>query len=157
MKNENNFSFLLVALFFFLFFFLISQPDKNFKLENIKYVKIAGQNIRVDLALTPMERSRGLSGRQSLNDDAGMLFVFDYLGYYPFWMKEMNFSIDIIWLVPFERGKYAKVVYIKKDARPEEYPATYCSDRTSQYVLEVLAGFADKNNLQIGDRVEFTY
>ena len=114
--------------------------------ENIKYIKIAGQVIKVELALTSGEQAQGLSGRQGLNYNEGMLFVFSQSGNYPFWMKEMNFPIDIIWL-----GEDLQVVYIKKDARPESYPETYGPDEEAEYVLEVVSGFADKNNLQMGD------
>jgi hypothetical protein len=121
-------------------------------LENIKYVKIAGQDIKVDLALTSAEQEQGLSGRLNLNDNEGMLFIFPRSGNYPFWMKDMNFPIDMIWI-----GENLQVVYIKKDARPELYPETYGPERDAKYVLEVVSGFSDKNSLKEGERVEFTY
>jgi len=116
-----------------------------------KYIKIAGQNIKVDLALTSSEQSQGLGGRSSLGQGQGMLFVFDKIGQYPFWMKDMNFPIDMIWI-----GEDMKVVYIKKNALPQLYPETYGGEAVAKYILEVSAGFSDKNNLQAGDRVEFT-
>ena len=115
-------------------------------------MEIAGVNIKVELALIPETQIQGLSDRQYLNNNEGMLFVFDYPDKYPFWMKSMNFAIDIIWI-----GKDMNVVYIKKYARPEEYPNTYIPDKDAKYILEVVAGFSDKNNLQIGDKIKFTY
>ncbi|TSC77657.1 MAG: hypothetical protein G01um101424_280 [Parcubacteria group bacterium Gr01-1014_24] len=130
--------------------------------DNIKYVRIAGQNIKVELALTEREQEKGLSGRSGLEEDKGMLFVFSAQGGFAsggdkanhprFWMKDMNFAIDIIWI-----GEDLRIVYIKKDARPESYPETFGSDQNSKYVLEVIAGFADKNNLKKGDRVKLVY
>ena len=79
-----------------------------------------------------------------------MLFVFDKPGQYPFWMKDMNFAIDIIWI-----GEDLRVVYIKKDARPELYPETYTPTENAKYVLEVPAGFSEKNNLKVGDSASF--
>ena len=119
---------------------------------NIKYIKIAGGNIKVELALTPEDQAQGLSNRSELLENEGILFVFEHPGKYPFWMKDMNFAIDIIWI-----GNDMRVVYIKKYARPEEYPNTYVPNKDAKYVLEVVSGFSDKNNLQAGDRVEFTY
>ena len=119
---------------------------------NIKYIKIAGGNIKVELALTPEDQAQGLSNRSELLENEGILFVFEHPGKYPFWMKDMNFAIDIIWI-----GNDMRVVYIKKYARPEEYPNTYVPNKDAKYVLEVVSGFSDKNNLQVGDRVEFTY
>ncbi len=128
--------------------------------EGVKYLKIAGQNIKVDLALTPEQQAKGLSGRSRLPEGEGMLFVFPRPGKYLFWMKDMKFAIDIIWLAETPRlveegagGGDLKIVYIKRDARPEDYPDTYQPDTDAKYVLEVSSGFSDRNNLKIGDRV----
>ena len=78
-----------------------------------------------------------------------MLFVFDHPAQYPFWMKDMNFPIDIIWI-----DENLKVIFIKKNAVPESYPEVFTSPQNSKYVLEVVAGFSDKYNIKIGDKVE---
>jgi hypothetical protein len=169
---KKIFSFIIVIIFFLVGFFLINSsshptpspiPDARggigVRSEDIKYVKIAGQNIKVELALTPAQQEQGLSSRQGLAEglaeNTGMLFVFTNPGKYPFWMKDMNFPIDIIWL-----DENGNIVYIKKDARPELYPETYGpgpSDSEAKYVLEVISGFSDKNNLKVGDSALFTY
>jgi len=118
----------------------------------IKSVTIGGQEVKVDLALTPLSQGEGLSRREKLKENEGMLFVFAKTGRYYFWMKEMKFTIDIIW---FDEGK--RIVYMKKDARPDSYPDLFGSDVEAKYVLEVNSGFADKNNLKVGDLVEFRY
>lgn len=150
MARKSFGSFALVVIFFLAIFLLVSHPPK--KLEDIKYVKIAGQSIKVDLAVTTEEKMQGLGGRSGLKEDEGMLFVFDKPGQYYFWMKDMNFPIDMIWI-----GKNNEVVYIKKDARPELYPESYGSDQDAKYVLEVSSGFSEKNNLKEGDSAEFYY
>jgi hypothetical protein len=154
--------FLIIILFFLLGLILINQPSRNLNLENMKYVKIAGQNIKVDLALTKEARTQGLSGRKNLKEGEGMLFIFERSGNYPFWMKDMFFPIDIIWLAPSEGGDYskAKVIYIKKDACPELYPEIYGPQEggpEARFILEVVSGFSDKNNLKVGDEALFTY
>jgi uncharacterized membrane protein (UPF0127 family) len=143
-----------LALFLAAGFLLISQPVKNFSSENknIQYVAIAGQKVKVDAAITKGEKEKGLSGRTGLEKNTGMLFIFDQPGKYPFWMKDMNFSIDIIWL-----SADKKVMYIKKDARPESYPEAFGPEEDAKYVLEVPAGFSEENNLQRGDTALFTY
>jgi len=68
---------------------------------SIKYdlvVKAPMGNINVELANTNASREIGLSYRTSMNQDEGMLFVFDKIGKYGFWMKDMNFPLDILWL-----------------------------------------------------------
>ncbi|MBI3888216.1 DUF192 domain-containing protein [Candidatus Nomurabacteria bacterium] len=126
---------------------------KPVSFDDSRYVIIAGQKIKVDIALTPKDQEQGLSGRQSLGEKEGMLFIFNSLGKYPFWMKDMNFPIDMIWI-----GENEKVVYIKKNATPESYPGAYGpgqNDGDAKYVLEVSVGFSDKNDLKVGDEVEF--
>jgi uncharacterized membrane protein (UPF0127 family) len=148
-------SFVLVAVLLIAVFLLVVNFHKNTKIENpqdIKYLKIAGKNIKVELALTEKEQEQGLSGRKELQENSGMLFVFDKADKYPFWMKDMNFSIDIIWF-----DENLNVVYIKKEAKPESYPESFSSSENAKYVLEVNAGFSDKNDLKVGDGVLFTY
>lgn len=158
MKN-NSINFFIVVIFLMAGIFLISHPSENFRPENIKYVKIAGQSIRVDLALTDAAKEQGLSGRNNLKENEGMLFVFDHLDKYPFWMKDMKFPIDIIWLAPSKSGdrEDMEIIYIKKNAQPNSYPETYGSEKDAQYVLEIVSGFSEKNNLKEGDKIEFMY
>src|SRR3990167_89037 len=90
-------SFIFLVLFFGLIFIYGKPPS----LSDIKYVKIAGQNIEVDLATTAPEQEQGLSGRTELGPNEGMLFVFSAQGGSAsggdrrpaFWMKDMKFSI----------------------------------------------------------------
>ena len=143
---------LVVFIFYLAGFFLIKYFPNNSKPENIKEIKIAGQVVKVDLALTDAEQTRGLSGRKDLAKNEGMLFVFSKPDKYIFWMKDMNFPIDIIWL-----SGDMRVVYIKKDALPELYPETYGPHVDAKYVLEVPDNFSNQNNLKIGDTAIFTY
>jgi len=92
------------------------------------------------------ERERGLSGREKLADDSAMLFVFDAVDDHTFWMKEMKFPIDIIWL-----DETFKVVHIESDVSPATYPEIFSSPEKSRYVLETNAHFSRENNIKIGD------
>ena len=155
-KNLRSFGVVLVLILVGYHFLtavkIVNTPYENSKeqfLRKIPYITIAGQNISVDLAITAAEQSQGLSGREGLAENEGMLFIFDKPARHSFWMKDMQFAIDIIWL-----DDNMQVVYIKKDARPELYPETYGPDGNSKYVLEVVSGFADKHALQIGERME---
>src|SRR3989344_9477865 len=74
---------------------------------------IRGASITAELAETIFERSRGLSGRQSLGADEGMLFLFDTVEPHTMWMKDMAFPIDILWI------KNGRVVDLEEGARPE--------------------------------------
>jgi uncharacterized membrane protein (UPF0127 family) len=101
-------------------------------------------------ARTDAERSLGLGDRQSLPADEGMLFVFDQPGYYGFWMKDMHFPIDMIWL-----DADFRIVRIAADVATSSYPAVFSPDSPSSYVLETDAGYAAANGLAPGETLDF--
>ncbi len=104
----------------------------------------------IGIADNDMERTQGLSNHPGLLPGQGLLFVFDKEGAYSFWMKDMLFSIDIIWI-----DAKGKVVTIAQGVSPETYPKAFTSDSPAQYVLEVAAGFALTHGISVGDRMEF--
>lgn len=57
-----------------------------------------GTAVAIELATKPEEKSRGLMFRESLEEGRGMLFIFEREGYHAFWMKNVRFPIDILWL-----------------------------------------------------------
>lgn len=116
-------------------------------------IKTEGFNkcqIRAELADTETERSRGLGGRGFLPEKGGMLFVFDSKDKHCFWMKDMKFPIDIIWL-----DDVKKVVNIESNVKPDTYPTGYCPESLARYVIEVNAGMAAELNWDAGDLLNF--
>jgi uncharacterized membrane protein (UPF0127 family) len=117
---------------------------------NKKMIVVGDKTISVELANTKTLRQKGLSERKSLEKNEGMLFIFDSMNTTPvFWMKDMNFEIDIIWI------NDEKIVNIDKNVQPE--PGIKDSDLKQykpnsviDYVLEVNAGESDKNNWKEG-------
>jgi uncharacterized protein len=107
--------------------------------------------IQAEVASLAKERERGLSNRKELPLDTGMLFVFIQEGRYSFWMKNMLFPLDIIWL-----DKDKKVIHIVENAPPcsESCPA-YQPDSNALYCLETNAGFARVHNLKVGEQLNF--
>ena len=108
--------------------------------------------VNVEIVRNEEDRRWGLMERDSLEADAGMLFIFDQSGVYPFWMKDTLIPLDIIWM------DYARnVVYIAEDVPPcEEDPClSYNPDKEALYVLEVNAGYAAEKGLQLGDTAQF--
>lgn len=103
------------------------------------------------VAKTPAEREKGLSGSRGLKADQAMLIVFDRDDKWSIWMKEMNYPIDIVWL-----DKDKKVVYIVKNAPPESYPyETFAPKQEARYVLEFPAGTTSKKAIKIGSEAKF--
>ncbi|MFZ5364365.1 MAG: DUF192 domain-containing protein [Patescibacteria group bacterium] len=106
--------------------------------------------VKVEIADEPLEMSKGLSNRKSLDKNHGMLFVFSTPGQPAFWMKDMEFSIDIIWI------KDDTIVDIAPNLPvvAAEFLSTYSPREPANYVLEVNAGFAAEHGIKVGDRVE---
>lgn len=126
----------------------------NLKSEPLREVEIIiGENkatFTAEVVASPALRAKGLSGRVSLPLDRGMLFIFDEASRYAFWMPEMKFPIDIIWI---EDGVIADIT-TNVPTEPVDRPLpTYTPKVPISRVLEVNAGLVAKYNLQIGDRV----
>lgn len=107
--------------------------------------------LEAEVAVAGEDKARGLSGRKCLDSGRAMLFVYDEEATYCFWMKDMKFPIDIVWL---DGDK--KVVKIEAEASPKSYPATYCNEEPARYVLEVNAGHAAEFGWQIGTELNFS-
>jgi uncharacterized membrane protein (UPF0127 family) len=96
-------------------------------------------------------RTRGLSGTESLPENSAMLFVFDEPDRYGIWMKDMKFPLDILWL-----NEDKKIIHIERNVSPQTYPKVFTSGEKSLYVLETNVGFVEKNNLKVGNVLNFT-
>jgi uncharacterized membrane protein (UPF0127 family) len=126
-----------------------SFPGSPFKKST---VTINTKTFTVDLAKNEKEKMIGLSGRNSLDENSGMLFIFSKKDQYSFWMKDMKFPIDIIFI------DTDKVVDVIQNA---PVPSTknvallpiYKGAQQANYILEVKAGVAQKNKIKIGDKV----
>ncbi len=103
-----------------------------------------------EVMLTPEGREKGLMSRDSLAEDQGMLFVFDEPGEYPFWMKNMNFPIDIVWLDEEKRVVHTEwsVPPCVKDPCP-----VYAPQAKALYVLEIAAGQVEAGGIRNGDQL----
>lgn len=116
-------------------------------------VRIGNTDINVDVRDTAMSRAQGLSGRPTLESGHGMLFIFDKPGEYGFWMKDMNFAIDILWI------QDGKVVGISENLAPEPEKniltlTVHRPPQPVQHVLEILAGAAKQYGFAVGDSVD---
>ena len=115
-----------------------------------KVIQINNIELEVEVADQPHEQTRGLSERDSLAENGGMLFVFPKPDYYSFWMKDMHFPLDMIWI-----DENKKIVGIQKNVSPNSYPQTFFPPSPIKYVLEVNAGWSDRNNVKVEDRISF--
>lgn len=144
--------YLLTLLIFFviLIFGLANyfiKPGFNKKTAKIK---IGSAVFQIEIADSFLERQKGLSNRKNLGESKGMLFVFPIAANYGFWMKEMNFPIDIIWI------KDDRIIGISENLAPDNLKPlkVYYPPKNIDKALEILAGAAMKKGIKIGDRVE---
>jgi uncharacterized protein len=151
---------ILISIFAVIFLlsgiFLLSELKKDISpslSEETPRALLNSRTIRLEIADTRAKQAQGLSDRPQLKENEGMLFVFPEKQVRRFWMKNMHFPLDIIWLDD------EKIVYISKNLAPEgESPQrTYSSVYPVNHVLEINAGLCDRYRLKAGDTIELHY
>lgn len=144
-------NFILVSVFLVGSFFIFQVLPKSILVTPILFKEITvGQNkFKVEVADTPALQTRGLSGHKLLLENQGMLFIFNKPTMPGFWMKDMNFPIDIVWI------SNGKVVGVAENLLPDNLPSRplYYPPSIIDRVLEISAGSVLKYNIKIGDRV----
>ena len=117
-------------------------------------VTIGGASFTVDLADTPEKRFQGLSGREILEEGTGMLFVFQEERQHTFWMKDMRFPLDMIWITA--ECTIADIIADVPNPPPDQKNGalpTYSPSAPGTFVLELNAGVAAASGLQTGDQM----
>lgn len=167
----NRRKFFIVSLYmgifgtlFFIVFHLYAGQQKNITqsfpetklIESLKatYVELGGTKITVEVADTDALRKQGLSGREGLRENHGMLFLFPVRDRYAFWMKDMRFSIDMVWIA---KGVVASV---NENALPEpgvdlSHLKLYIPDVPVDTVIELPSGFVHTHHINLGTPVYF--
>lgn len=113
-------------------------------------VTIGGQAIRVEVVKTDEQMALGLGERDMLQGGRGMLFEYDNYVIPRYWMKGMRFPLDIIWIKDdVVAGFEINVPVATSTPLPMYQPKDFINK-----VLEVNAGFVEKNGLKIGDGVK---
>ena len=113
-----------------------------------------GEEIPVEVADTLKKRRLGLGKRTSLKKGWGMLFVFEKRKPHRFWMKDMQFPLDIIWL---ENHRIVHIIHNAKPANSKDEPEVMTSPVAVNFVLEIAAGRAAKLRLKVGQRMKFKF
>lgn len=143
--------YLLVALLFLLVLG-VYELRRNPSTLSRANVTIDNAVITVEVAKTEAERQKGLSGRPTLAEGRGMIFFFEHPGRHGFWMPDMRFPIDIVWI-----NSDWSIVDMAEWVLPESYPSIFVPDTDAQYVLEVPAGSIKGYSWKMGDKVEFKF
>jgi uncharacterized protein len=109
--------------------------------------------LSVEIADESSERSRGLSGRDNLATNSGMLFTYDSVGVHKFWMKGMKFSLDFIWIKGDQIVDLLPNVPPPAPGTPDAALPVYGSNFQVDKILEVNTGFIANNNIKVGDKL----
>jgi hypothetical protein len=112
-------------------------------------VTIGIHRVQVEVADSPERMGRGLSGRASLAEGRGMIFPYARADRHGFWMYDMHFDIDMVWI----RGDRIVDVTSRAPHDPPGELPIYRPGEPADLILEVPAGTAERLGWKIGDRV----
>jgi len=163
-KQNNTYRFwfnkkIIILLFIFIalviyFLFLKKPTEPQFVKEGeVTFLKNGTKQvvkrIDVEVANNPTERSQGMMYRSQMDDDKGMLFIFDHSDSQSFWMKNTILPLDIMFI---DSEGVIDTIYRKTTPYSER---SLPSRRKVQFVVEVNGGWSDKNGVKESDLIEF--
>lgn len=162
MTSKRNFIIILAMVIAIMIFFFVGRSIINAP-QNINEspasqtgptATINNQTFLLEIVNDDKGRQLGLSNRQSLPQDHGMLFLFERSDNYSFWMKDMHFPIDIIYI------NNDTVVHVFENVPPPKSKRNlpvYTPDSPSDKVLEINAGLSKKFDITKGTKVKIKY
>lgn len=136
---------LLIISGLYIFFNVHKRDSGTFSL------KINHEETRLIPVKTAEARQMGLSGQDSLPQNTAMFFIFDEPDKYGIWMRDMKFSIDIIWL-----DENNKITHLENNISPDTYPTTFFPPEKSLYIIEANSDFIEQNNLLVGNVLDIS-
>lgn len=139
--------------FFILAIILLSSYFLALSFRKRNLLKIGPATLKIEIADTEAKRAQGLSDRESLCADCGLLFTFGQPEIYPFWMRRMYFDIDMLWIRNWE---VVDITYGAKVPPKEELesPKTFYQSKVPvDRVLEVNAGWVKEKGIKLGEKI----
>ncbi|MFA6315055.1 MAG: DUF192 domain-containing protein [Candidatus Paceibacterota bacterium] len=150
MKNSIKISIIIAILTIFIFSLVfVSRDDDSINVKTTKISAPSGE-IQVEIADTPSSMQLGLSNRETLASNHGMLFAYTQPNTPGFWMNDMNFPLDMIWI-----DEDMKVVGITSNIPVDSFPNSFYPPSPIKFVLELNAGTAAKMSLATGTQLIF--
>lgn len=114
-------------------------------------VKVHNVEFNLEVADSADIQMKGLTGRESIPDNSGMLYVLTAPVQYKYWAKDMKFATDVIWIGP---DRVVKDIF--EDIRPDSYPKQYVSEQAALYVLELKSGAVAQAGIRAGDSIDLS-
>ncbi|MBU1036609.1 DUF192 domain-containing protein [Patescibacteria group bacterium] len=137
---------IFALIFFLILVFMITGCVKT---EFIN-LKINNHQLKVEVVNDLIAMAQGLSDRESLGENHGMLFVYEDAAVRSFWMKNMKFPLDIIWIRDNQVIEISTNIPLLTNGQITQVTSKEAVDK----VLEVNVGWAENHNIKIGDVVE---
>ena len=149
-------SYIILASVLFLLFSFITEGAlaQEFSYAHATVITSKGVSIPVEVSDTPEKRSLGLGKRNKLENGWGMLFVFEKRIPHSFWMKNMRFPIDIIWL---DNQRIVELVENVPPPHEGESPKVMEPRLPSNFVLEIESGRARALGLKVGQKLSYQF
>ncbi len=120
--------------------------------KSTRTLDIGSKSLEIEIANSEKSRTQGLSGRLNLPQNTGMLFIFPGSARHTFWMKDMKFDLDFIWI---NQGQVVQInEYVSSPDKTSGIPQVITPGININMVLEVPAGFIQQNHIEIGDKVK---
>ncbi|MFA6158920.1 MAG: DUF192 domain-containing protein [Candidatus Paceibacterota bacterium] len=126
----------------------LSVSHPQYSLQRIQ-AKLGGEAFEVMVASTTAEQELGLGGLTGLKQNEAMIFPNRTSDLYGFWMKDMLFSIDIVWL-----DENFDIVTVDGSLSPDTYPKIFFPQKPSRYVIELPAGTVERLGVTVGNHLE---
>ena len=134
-----------------------SKPSESVKADCGTYrtdrvIRIQGRAFNAEVAANAAEFQKGLGGRPCIKSNQALVFAFTKPGQYPFWMKDMKFPLDFVWV-----GQDDKVAATLVDVKPSTYPKQFANsaNHPAKYVIELPADSVKQLNIVLGTIVNF--
>ena len=150
MKKILGFVYAVVFILVLTFLLIVYSP-RDVKASKLSFIsETKNKQITVEIADSPMERAIGLMNRDSLDENSGMIFVFNNEGIRSFWMMDTLKPLDMIFV-----SQDLEIVHIHHNVQPcvDDPCKTYSSIKPAKYVVEVNGGFAEEHGIKIGDKI----
>lgn len=151
LKNHGSRKWLLLVVVLVAVFFIYNRTGLSSRDSEdmpATTLKIGKKIIKIEIASDEKSRARGLSGREGLAKDEGLLMVFEKPAKYGIWMKDMKFPIDILWIRKGQITTIQKNAEVPIPGTPEAVLVVYHPFEEADMILEMTAGFADENKIK---------
>ncbi len=112
-------------------------------------IKVGEKTVFAELAKTPQELHTGLMFRKDLPENEGMLFLYPHPQILRFWMSNTLIALDIAYI------NHDKIIISIQHMEPLNEKKRYVSPVPAQYALEMNKGWFERNNVSVGDKVDF--